>query len=132
MRVSRFACVFTHFFCRKQKRKQIQLKDSFMKMNSTWIYEKKLFFIFAPAYEWKLILNFEAIMFCLLKVRHALYALHSWKLRPWMCTSIAANAILHRLPFESKLNVHMFMGNLFLVSWTINVFLCFTATWYSR
>ena len=27
-----------------------------------WIYEKILIFIFAPAYEWKLILNFEAII----------------------------------------------------------------------
>jgi len=39
------------FFCRKQKRKQTQLKGSFMKMNSMWIYEKILIFIFAPAYE---------------------------------------------------------------------------------
>jgi len=38
-------------FCRKQKRKQTQLKGSFMKMNPTRIYEKFLFFIFAPAYE---------------------------------------------------------------------------------
>jgi len=50
------------FFCRKQKRKQTQLKGSFMEMNSMWIYEKNLIFIFAPAYEWKLILNFEAII----------------------------------------------------------------------
>jgi len=52
-----------------------------------WIYEKILFFIFAPAYEWKLIFNFEAIMFCLLKVRHALHAVHSWTLRPWSSMS---------------------------------------------
>ena len=70
------------FFCRQQKRKQTQLKGSFMKMNSKWIDEKILFYIFYPAYDSKLILNFEAIMFCLLKVRHALHALHSWTLRP--------------------------------------------------
>jgi len=56
-----------------------------MKMNSAWIYEKNSFFIFAAAYEWKSISNFDAIMFCLLKVRHALHPLHSWMLHPWPC-----------------------------------------------
>ena len=82
-------------FCRKQKRKQTQLKGSFMKINSTRIYEK-LFLIVAPAYEWKLILNFEAIMFCLLKVRHALHALHSWTLRP--CTCLRSTVTCRKTP----------------------------------
>jgi len=38
--------VYPMFFCRKQKRKQTQLKGSFMKMNSTQIYEKFLFLLF--------------------------------------------------------------------------------------
>ena len=51
-------------------------------------------FIFAPAYEWKLILKFEGIMFCLLKVRHALHALHSWALRP--CNIQSLETCTHR------------------------------------
>jgi len=39
------------FFLQKTKAKTNQLKGSFMKMNSTRIDEKLLFFIFAPAYE---------------------------------------------------------------------------------
>jgi len=91
MRVSRSACVFTHFFYGIQQNNQARLIGSFTRTNlnckkplTTKICKEFLLFIFLCVYDLKLHLKFEVSKFCSLKARHALHALHSLALRPWI------------------------------------------------
>ena len=105
--------VYPMFFCRKQKRKQTQLKGSFMKMNSTQIYEK-FYFCFLNSTQ-----IYEKFLFLLLlwvKINSTFWSIYVLSTESKACSACACLAFKDATPLLTPLQLPSVYHNPICVS----------------